>query len=200
MKKSEIKVGGRYAAKVNGRVVVVRVLGIREVGWETRNPTRYDVVNEATGRKTSFRSATKFRSEVGADARPTSPSLDATPAATATSAAVVPLTSAGSVGPCGDCYGLGEAQGGVTCVVCSDPSTPAPSLDLDALAVLPVSRFVLENGPLHRIVYEPRPDGRVIVTRTNRGVEALKANFSLAAAREHWRKARRWGYRRVDNF
>lgn len=57
MKKNEIKVGGHYRAKVNGQLVTVRVDKIYEGGF-------YDVTNLATGRKTTFRSAAKFRREV----------------------------------------------------------------------------------------------------------------------------------------
>lgn len=64
MKKSEIRVGGYYLAKVNGRVTTVRVDAIREGGF-TRggSQTAYDVTNLRTGRKTTFRSAAKFRDE-----------------------------------------------------------------------------------------------------------------------------------------
>ncbi len=74
MKKNEIRVGGLYLAKVSGNLTTVRVDAICDVeevrGW--RNSTgrlrkavnRYDVTNLKTGRKTTFRSAAKFRSEV----------------------------------------------------------------------------------------------------------------------------------------
>ena len=73
VKKSEIKVGGHYLAKVSGRVVTVRVDTVREVpnyrnggnrAVYTSDKTVYDVTNLVTGRKTTFRSAAKFRSEV----------------------------------------------------------------------------------------------------------------------------------------
>lgn len=60
MKKNEIRVGGHYVAKVNDRLVTVRVDAITEAG-------RYDVTNLSTGRTTYFRSAMKFRREVRAD-------------------------------------------------------------------------------------------------------------------------------------
>ena len=69
MRKSEIKVGGHYLAKVSGKVVTVRVDAIREVecwvglassGKKAMQP-RFDVTNLTTGRKTTFRSAAKFR-------------------------------------------------------------------------------------------------------------------------------------------
>ena len=69
MKKQEITVGGLYLAKVSGNVVTVRVDHIRtSSGYESRTSTHsvksstlYDVTNLSTGRKTTFRSAAKFR-------------------------------------------------------------------------------------------------------------------------------------------
>jgi hypothetical protein len=63
MKKSEIKIGGHYLAKVNGKVVTVRVDAIRTGprGISKNDYSSYDVTNLATGRKTTFRSAAKFR-------------------------------------------------------------------------------------------------------------------------------------------
>lgn len=65
MKKNEIKVGGKYRAKVNGSVVTVRVDKIVDPSKLSSHPyMRYEVTNLTTGRRTSFRSSTKFRSEV----------------------------------------------------------------------------------------------------------------------------------------
>jgi hypothetical protein len=71
MKKHEIEVGKVYEAKVNGRVARVRVEATREtnpLGSLTNRHGRvkppvtvYDVVNLETGRRTTFRSAAKFR-------------------------------------------------------------------------------------------------------------------------------------------
>ena len=61
MKKHEIKVGGLYLAKVSGVVTTVRVDAIREGTSFNRDATFYDVANLRTGRKTTFRSAAKFR-------------------------------------------------------------------------------------------------------------------------------------------
>ena len=75
MLKSEIKVGGFYKGKINGKVVTVRVDGIREVSVYRHSKyvglkgndgkfslkVVYDVTNMVTGRKTTFRSAAKFR-------------------------------------------------------------------------------------------------------------------------------------------
>lgn len=64
MKAAEIQVGGKYIAKVSGKLTTVRVDGVRECGGFDRGRLIYDVTNLATGRKTTFRSAAKFRSEV----------------------------------------------------------------------------------------------------------------------------------------
>ena len=73
MKKSEIKVGGHYSARISGQYVTVRVDRIED-GFPSRSPrggtrTNYVVTNLATGRKTTFRSAARFRGE----ARPFNP-------------------------------------------------------------------------------------------------------------------------------
>ena len=64
MKLANVTVGGRYTAKVSGRLVIVRVTGTRELpppfgrgNWQTR----IAVINEATGRATEFRSAGRLR-------------------------------------------------------------------------------------------------------------------------------------------
>ena len=68
MKKNEIVVGGKYTAKVSGKLTTVRVDAVRHLdqpqlgGYRGRNETVYDVTNLATGRKTTFHSAAKFRS------------------------------------------------------------------------------------------------------------------------------------------
>lgn len=67
MKKHEIVVGGKYIAKVAGKLTTVRVDAIREVDglgfYLSTVQTRYDVTNLTTNRKTTFRSAAKFRCE-----------------------------------------------------------------------------------------------------------------------------------------
>ena len=68
MKKDQIKVGGLYTARISGKFVTVRVDAIRERldprGMGYAQVTVYDVTNLSTGRKTTFRSAAKFRAEV----------------------------------------------------------------------------------------------------------------------------------------
>lgn len=75
MKAKEIKVGGRYIAKVSGKLTTVRVDAIREISRKSgtnydgsrkyRDAVVYDVTNLSTGRRITFRSATKFRGEAG---------------------------------------------------------------------------------------------------------------------------------------
>lgn len=74
MKANEIKVGGIYRARISGNFVDVRVDAIRETtkrGWNNYSgqPTYhdavvYDVTNLTTGRRTTFKTAGKFRREV----------------------------------------------------------------------------------------------------------------------------------------
>lgn len=67
MRASEIREGGFYIAKVSNKLTTVRVDSIRSVtfgGLKHGSRTRYDVTNIATGRKTTFRAASKFRREV----------------------------------------------------------------------------------------------------------------------------------------
>jgi len=69
MLKKEIQIGGLYNAKVSGKLTVVRVDNITEhdpsfgVNSYRRSKTQtiYHVTNTSTGRKITFRSATKFR-------------------------------------------------------------------------------------------------------------------------------------------
>ena len=62
MKAKDIVVGGKYVAKVSGRLTTVRVDDIR-LGY--RDNRVYHVTNLTTGRKTIFRSAAKFRHAAG---------------------------------------------------------------------------------------------------------------------------------------
>lgn len=61
MLKSQIQVGKFYVAKVNDKLTTVRVDAI---GSGFDSTTYYEVTNLSTGRKTTFRSAQKFRKEV----------------------------------------------------------------------------------------------------------------------------------------
>jgi hypothetical protein len=72
MKQKEIKIGGKYLAKVSGQITTVRVEDIREVfDHRDKSSTRYDCVNLRTMRRITFRSAMKFRCEVLPGIRPT---------------------------------------------------------------------------------------------------------------------------------
>ena len=66
MKKSEIRVGGHYRAKVSGKLVTVRVdsYGEGRDHMTNRHVVAYYVTNLSTDRKTTFRSAARFREEV----------------------------------------------------------------------------------------------------------------------------------------
>jgi hypothetical protein len=58
MKKNEVKLGGRYSAKVSDKVVVVRI--------DAENPHGgWDATNEATGKKVRVKSAQRLRAEAG---------------------------------------------------------------------------------------------------------------------------------------
>ena len=73
MKIADVHVGGRYVAKVSGILTTVRVLAVRETAspWflasSRRSCTHIDVVNERTGRRTTFRSAGRLRRAIAAD-------------------------------------------------------------------------------------------------------------------------------------
>ncbi len=74
MKKSEIKVGGLYLARVaTGSVTKVRVEAIREIktsnGFRYQNFVKliYDVTVLATGRRLTLSSAARFQSPVPLD-------------------------------------------------------------------------------------------------------------------------------------
>jgi hypothetical protein len=66
LKLSEVEVGGRYTAKVSGRVVTVRVVEIVQVGATrfAKARTSIEAVNEATGRRITIRSALRLRRQV----------------------------------------------------------------------------------------------------------------------------------------
>lgn len=71
MKKSEIKLGGLYKARVSDKIVTVRVEEIytRDGHGYTRDGTSYRCTNLSTGRSVTFRSAAKFRgpAQMGVD-------------------------------------------------------------------------------------------------------------------------------------
>jgi len=66
LKLTDVQVGGRYTAKVSGRIVTVQVVDIVAVEatrWSNAK-TRIEAVNEATGRRVSIRSPQRLRSRV----------------------------------------------------------------------------------------------------------------------------------------
>jgi hypothetical protein len=69
MKMQDVEVGGRYTAKVSGRIQVVRVVEIREIpptSWSRPRARRKLIyaVNEGTGKQITIRSAQRLRSRV----------------------------------------------------------------------------------------------------------------------------------------
>lgn len=58
MKKAQVRLGGRYEAKVSNKIVVVRLLRESPYGG-------WDAVNEATGRTIRIKSAARLRAERG---------------------------------------------------------------------------------------------------------------------------------------
>jgi hypothetical protein len=66
MKASDVEIGGRYTAKISGKVTVVRILEqrVRYDAFRGRERTTWVAVNEATGRRVDIRSAQRLRSRV----------------------------------------------------------------------------------------------------------------------------------------
>lgn len=62
MKKAQVKIGGRYVAKVSDGLTTVRILRESPYGG-------WDATNEGTGRAVRVRSAQRLRSEVGGGIR-----------------------------------------------------------------------------------------------------------------------------------
>ena len=68
MKLNDVKVGGRYLAKVSQHVQVVKVLAIQESStFRGRSKTLIQVVNEATGRRITIRSPQRLRGPAPSD-------------------------------------------------------------------------------------------------------------------------------------
>jgi hypothetical protein len=65
MKLTDIEVGGRYLAKVSGRMVVVRITELKEApAFAGRWTTLIYAVNESTGRRITIHSPQRLRSRV----------------------------------------------------------------------------------------------------------------------------------------
>lgn len=58
MRKAEVRVGGKYLAKVSGKIVTVQLQG--EKAWGSG----WDAINLTTGRPVHIKSAARLRSEV----------------------------------------------------------------------------------------------------------------------------------------
>ena len=64
---NDVQVGGRYTAKVSGRIVnvrVVEIVAVEATRWSNAK-TRIEAVNEATGRRVTIRSPQRLRTRVG---------------------------------------------------------------------------------------------------------------------------------------
>lgn len=57
VKKKDVKIGGRYTAKVSDRLVTVRITGENSYGG-------WDAINQGTGRAVRIRTAQRLRREV----------------------------------------------------------------------------------------------------------------------------------------
>ncbi len=103
MKKGQVKVGGRYTAKVSGSVVPVRITGEHWVNDEHRG---WDAVNTETNRRVRIKSAQRLRAEIpdaapGADGAKVAPEANPGPP-DATGANVAPQRAARAYPPPAD--------------------------------------------------------------------------------------------------
>ncbi len=64
MKLKDVQIGGRYVAKVSGKVQVVRIAAKREVFSGSQMRWVFDAVNERTGRRITIRSPQRLRRRV----------------------------------------------------------------------------------------------------------------------------------------
>lgn len=66
MKLKDIEIGGRYVAKVSGKLQVVRILDLRSScdPFSGRERTTFMAVNESTGRRITIRSPQRLRRRV----------------------------------------------------------------------------------------------------------------------------------------
>lgn len=62
MKMAEVTIGGRYTAKVSGKLVTVRVLEINKRFVFGKQRTVIRAINESSGREIGIRSAQRLRS------------------------------------------------------------------------------------------------------------------------------------------
>jgi hypothetical protein len=64
MKLKDVEIGGRYLAKVSGKLTTVRVVEIRAASSYGSTRTIIEAVNEATGRRITLRSPQRLRKAV----------------------------------------------------------------------------------------------------------------------------------------
>ena len=67
MKRSDIEIGGRYTAKVSGRLVTVRIdcdLGTAMGFGKCERHQGYDAVNLSTGKTVGIKTAARLRGKV----------------------------------------------------------------------------------------------------------------------------------------
>ena len=66
MKSKDVEVGGRYTAKISGKLTIVRILEerVRYDALRRRERTTWLALNETTGRKVDIRSAQRLRNRV----------------------------------------------------------------------------------------------------------------------------------------
>jgi len=66
LKLNDVQVGGRYTAKVSGRIVtvlVIEIVAVEATRWSNAK-TRIEAVNEATGWRITIRSPQRLRTRV----------------------------------------------------------------------------------------------------------------------------------------
>jgi len=73
MKKSEVKIGGVYTAKVTDKLVSVRIDAVKGTGWSA--------TNMATGKTIHIKSAQRLRGEAKGAAKPVAPKATQSPTA-----------------------------------------------------------------------------------------------------------------------
>ncbi len=171
MKKNEIRAGGRYTARVSGNLTTVRVDAIREcTGWD-RDKTVYDVTNLTTGRKTTFRSAAKFRAAVPLKlvAIPNAPDCD--PAREAErDARDVEETE------CQDDAEEGEQRLPFASVQAAEPTSNNPKTTPEAATTQPAVSTLLTTAPLVSTI--PSLAAKIIAARNGRAVGSPVAGMT----------------------
>jgi hypothetical protein len=206
MKQHEIRVGGVYVAKVGIKLKEFRVDAIREVtktryghygsyagGSRTSRGSVYDVTDLATGRRTTFRSAQKFRSEV----KPVVAKLDVHPIAGPNSKTVVDIEevacdcSPRSADPgekCEECGGVVEGEQGSDPTTTSRPPTGGPSAGSTKrdTSASPPSTASASSIPSKGVEKRPDPTrGAGATSPASSSAERSEPSRSSSSASEH---------------